>query len=344
MRKNPRLIPVLLAALTASALLVSCSSGGKNSGSLSLPQYSTGSNIEYDAAISEKEYYDYTSSVIGEAGSSLSEQITDETERKIVKTVSLSMETKEFDSAAAALEKAAADLGGYVQSSNTSNSSYYSYYNGTQYKNARTASYVVRIPAQMTDSYVGTVSAGMNVTSKSTDVSDISDNYYDIEARLDAYKTQETRLLELLSTSSDLQYLLEVEDKLSEVRYNIESLTAKIRRYDSLVSYSTVNITLSEVIEYTPVTEPITFGERMGTAFSESWQSFVEGLGDFTVWLTYAFPTLLVIAVIAAVIILIIVLSLKKSRRRLEKQLAAKNSAGSAGSTAATQTHGNKTE
>lgn len=229
--------------------------------------------------------------------------------RKIIKTVNVVSETKELDTAIASIESTVASLGGYVQSSNTYGKSYESYSN-------RRANYTLRIPAENLDAFMSTIGELLNVTSKTEKVDDITDTYTDIQARLTTLKTEETRLLELLAKAEKLADIITLEERISNVRYEIESYEARIRNYDTLIAFSTVNIEIAEVIDYTP--EPIkdpTFGERIGKAFSESWNEFAENSKDFAVGFVYALPTLLVLAAIAICIVLVVVFAVKRTKK-----------------------------
>jgi hypothetical protein len=54
---------------------------------------------------------------------------------------------------------------------------------------------------------------------------DVTDQYFDAQSRLSALRVQETRLLvELLEEAASLEDILDIEDRLSEVRYEIERL------------------------------------------------------------------------------------------------------------------------
>lgn len=229
--------------------------------------------------------------------------------RKIIKTVNTVSETKEFDSVLFQIEAEVTALGGYIQSSNVYGKSYENYSN-------RRASYTIRIPAEKLDGFMSTVGDLMNVTSKTEKVDDITDTYTDIEARLTTLKVEETRLLELLAKAEKLADVITLEERISNVRYEIESYEARIRNYDTLIAFSTVNMEISEVIDYTP--EPIkdpTFGERISKAFGDSWKEFAENCKDFSVGFVYSLPTLLVLAVIAVIIIVIVVVAIKKTKK-----------------------------
>lgn len=193
--------------------------------------------------------------------------------RKIVKHSYLTLETKEFDSALDQIFSAIKEQGGYIESQSTNGQSLYN--NSSYYEH--TASICARIPADKLDEVSSKVSGLCNVTSRNESIDDITDSYFDVEAHLNSLKMQEERLLDILSKSEKLEDVISLEQALSDVRYQIESLTSTIRRMDSQISYSYLNIELREVVEYQP-TEPAprTLGERIAASVKRS--------GDKIVW------------------------------------------------------------
>lgn len=304
----PRIAVLLVAALLLIGLIASCSSSNKAAQDLAYTENNSGGA----ARPSDGAYYDYDYAEMEEASpeapKDASGQITDT--RKIIKTVTLELETKAFNDAVARITASAAANGGYIE---------YSYVSGEslQSKNVeRNAKFTVRIPASVLDSYVSGLGGSFNVLSKTENASDITDTYFDAEARLKSLQTQEERLLAMLEGATELQYMLQLEQTLADVRYQIESYYSTIKRYDSQVSLSTVSISLYEVIEYQQIVEkPKTYLERLGQAIKQSWHNFIEGLKDFSVDFVYAFPTLIVLAAIisAAVIIIRKIMKHKKS-------------------------------
>lgn len=230
--------------------------------------------------------------------------------RKIIKNVSLTLETLEFDKAVEDIKASALGQGGYIESSYVSGSSINDSYN------QRYASFTIRVPANQLTTYVDTLNANYNVLSINESSSDITDQYYDTEARLNSLLTQEERLLSMLSDATELQYMLQVESTLADVRYQIESYYSTLSRYDSQVSMSTVVISLQEVVKYQEISDPPkTYGQRLGSAISGSWSNFVEGLQDFTIHFVYALPGLLTFFVIVGIIVVIIVVSVKRRKK-----------------------------
>ncbi|MEG2204032.1 MAG: DUF4349 domain-containing protein, partial [Oscillospiraceae bacterium] len=144
--------------------------------------------------------------------------------------------------------------------------------------NERSASITARIPAERLDAVIVSVGGLCNVLSNSSSMDDITDRYFDAKAHLDSLSLQEERLLSILAKAEKLEEVITLEQSLSEVRYQIESLTAQLKRMDSQVSTSTLNMELREVVEYQQITDPPkSFGERVAAAWSRS----VARVGDW---------------------------------------------------------------
>ena len=172
------------------------------------------------------------------------------TDRKLIQTAWMELESRDYPNALAGLEKMITEQGGYIESRSEQGGSLYS----TRY-NARYASITARIPAEELESAMSAAGELCNVVSRSTDVADVTESYADTEARLKTLRLQEERLLEILSKATELGDVLELESRLSDVRYQIESYEATLRNYDSRVSYSTLHITLQEVVEYSIIND-----------------------------------------------------------------------------------------
>ncbi len=243
--------------------------------------------------------------------------------RKIIKTENLTLETKSFEEAVDAITGEAIALGGYVESSYVSGRSIDAEERG--YFEARYANFTLRVPAAKLDGYVGYVEESYHVTSRNTDARDITDSYYDTESRLKSLLTQEERLLEMLEGATELQYMLQIEDKLADVRYQIENYHSTLSRYDKQVAMSTVNITMNEVVEYQEVkTTPKTFGERIGIAFTNSLENFKDNFEDFVIDSIYALPGLIAFVIFVAVCVVVVVIIVKKSKKKAAKRNAEK--------------------
>ncbi len=240
---------------------------------------------------------------------------TGDYERKIIRTVTMSCETKAYDDALTAIMSALTVHGGYVETSTTSGTGY----SDDKYS-ARRATYTLRVPAESLDRFLEALRTdeGIRIVSQSSDSDEITATYYDTQTRLETLEAEKTSLTAMLEGFTDYQSIsamLEVQERLYDVIEEIETLKTKLNLYDSQVAFSTVHLTLQEVITYTQAVEP-SFGKRLVNAFTESWTDFGEGCQDFAVWFVEAFPTLLVLGAIAAAVVLCIRRASKKKKQK----------------------------
>lgn len=243
--------------------------------------------------------------------------------RKLIQTVNMDVETEDLDAILQQINSRISLLGGYTESSNIQNGSAYS---GRRYRNANIT---VRIPAKELNAFVDQVGEISNIVSSRTTVEDITLSYVATESRMKALQTEEARLLELLAKAETMDDLLTVEKRLTEVRTSLEQVTSLLKVYDNQVDYATIHLTISEVKEYTEVTEPETVWERIGSGFMKS----LKGVGDFLtelfVFLVVGSPYFAMIAVFILVIVLLVRLARHSSKKKRERERAAKKAANS---------------
>lgn len=234
------------------------------------------------------------------------------TNRKLIRTVTLSLETEEYDVLLDGISQRIAACGGYVEymSADTRYSS-----------DSRYATMTVRVPANRLEEFVTSVSGISNVVQRSERTEDVTLSYVDLQSHASALRTEQERLISLLAEAENLSEILEIEDRLTYVRYELESMESQLRTYDNLVEYATVSLSVSEVKKLTPTVEK-GFWEKIGDGFMDSLSSIWEGLKSFFSFLVIALPYLLVIAVIVGVILLIILLCVRKSRKKAAKRAA----------------------
>ena len=238
---------------------------------------------------------------------------------KIIRTAKLSAETKEFEKALEEVEGSVATLGGYVESSDIRGRNYAAQ-NGNY--GTRQAIYTLRIPAKKLDEFLNTAGTLLNVTSSVTAASDISNQYYDIEARLGVLETERQVLEDMLAKASNVSNMITVEERLYDVIYEIESYKTMLKVYDGKVAYSTVTLELYEVADLTVMPAGNSFGDRFKKAVSESWQNFLAFCRDAVIWFIYALPTLIVLALVGGSVCVFITWRKKKRRARKAAQTA----------------------
>ena len=244
----------------------------------------------------------------GETKSSLPEN------RKLIQTVNMNVETENLDGVLAQVDTRVAELGGYIEVSNVQNGSAYG---GKRY---RYANITVRIPANDLDSFVNKVGEITNIVCSKKTVEDITLSYVATESRMKALQTEETRLLELLAKAETMDDLLAVESRLTDVRTELEQVTSALRVFDNQVNYATVRLDITEVTEYTEITEPENVWQRIGKGFVKS----LKGVGNFFkelfVFVIVASPYLALIGLILLVVILVIRWIIRRTKKKYGKK------------------------
>jgi len=234
--------------------------------------------------------------------------------RKWIITMDMNVETDNLDTLMEQLDAEIAKFKGYVEDQNIHNGSNYSA------RRYRSANLTVRIPDEHVDSFTGSISGMANVTSQNLRREDITLQYVATSSRVTALETEETRLLELLAEAENMSDLLEIEARLTDVRYELERHASQLRLYDNQVDYATIYLYISEVQEYTPVEEP-TFLERIKTTFSDALEGLGDGIVNITVFLVGNSPYLLVYGLIAFVVIRVMKRSGKTGKLRFGKKI-----------------------
>lgn len=211
-------------------------------------------------------------------------------------------------------------IGGFVESSNVTGDTQYNSDGTTSIVN-RWAYYTVRIPCEQFEAFLHETEGFGNVISTSRDAQNVTSAYTDYEARLSSLNTQEERLLDMLAKSEDVETLIALEQRLSDVRYEIESIERSLRNYDMQIRYSTVDLDLREVEVYTP-TVPVrrTFGQKLSDSLSDGWTGFARGMQNVILGLASALPALVLLAVIVIVVIVLVKNARKKRRAKFTAQ------------------------
>ena len=286
-----KIISVLLTLVLILTLFSAC---GASSAS---PVYKNQAVMEEAAAEAPAMMADMAGGTLTSASANGSTAVPEN--RKWIVTVYMSAETEDLDAMTAALDERITALDGYVEDQNI--------YNGSTYstRRYRSANLTIRIPAEAVDDFTEQVSGISNVVSQEKNLEDVTLSYVATESRMTALKTEEARLLELLAQAETMSDLLEIEARLTDVRYELESTTSQLRTFDNQINYATIYLDISEVQEYTPVEDP-TLWERITGGFTDSLKGLWESLQDLLVGIVVIFPFLLVYGGICFVIFFLI--------------------------------------
>ena len=221
-----------------------------------------------------------------------------ETDRKLIRNVNLSLQTKEFDTVLDNMSQKIKDLGGYIQDSSVWGSS-------SDYSSSRSASYTLRIPSDKLDEFIDVVETLGNVTYKNESVDDVTLRYVDVDSHKKALETEQERLLALLEKAENVEDIITIENRLSDVRYELENYESQIRLLDNQIDYSTVYVDISEVSRVTD-TGKQGFFEEVASRFSDSVYVVLMGLRGFAIGILGSLPILVVWGVILAVVVILL--------------------------------------
>ena len=333
MKKNELISKLSLigAMILVASTLVACDSGTNYATTTATADdysYAQGKNAFYETTTTssydlydDADYYSEEAEYYDEGGYSVGNMSTPITEtqanasvaknRKLIKTVDMTIETVSFDETIANLRNKINAIGGYIESEYT--------YNGSLYNNSSQSKYAtitVRVPDTELDGFVNDVSGIGNVTQKTTSTRDVTLNYVDTESKKEMYKAEQESLLALLEKAETIEDITYLTQRLTEVRYNIESMESSLRVYDDLVDYATVNFTINEVKVLTPtVIVEKTPGEELKEGFATSIKDVLVDTRDFFIRLIINLPYIirgLICLAIPVVIIFIIVLIIVK--------------------------------
>lgn len=230
---------------------------------------------------------------------------------KIIRTATLFIQTTEFDAAVAALGKLTEAHGGYYETAEISAGGYHDKYA------SRTAYYVVRIPKENYNAFRDGTGGIGHVYNMSESSQDVGEAYYDTEARLATLTTKRDRLLALLEKAEYMEDIISLENALADVQYQIDMHTSALRKYDSLIGFSTFHIRLNEVVEITEdpgVKE--SFGSRLLASLKAGFRNFGEGLEDFVIWFARNLTGIVTFVVIFVAAPLIILRTVRRKRRK----------------------------
>jgi len=195
------------------------------------------------------------------ASSSTNNPVND-TSKKIIKSGDIEFETGNVMLTRKKILHSLQKYGGYVDEDNQS-------VNGDD--NHKEYVLKIRIPAKYFDFMLDSVSSTADkIDTKNISVTDVSTRYIDIKTRLQNKMILEKRYLDLLKKASRIPDLLEIENKITEIRSDIESTQGQLIYLNKQVAYSFLAITFyTKQVEKTD--KGVGFGYKFKTALSDGW-------------------------------------------------------------------------
>ena len=305
-----KIVSICLVVFTMLGLLAGC---GASKSEMDVDYGGAMNGITGDFMEDSYESNDVVSKEEVSTESSGSDNESVSTNRKIIERIYFSVQTKEFDTLMSKLEDEIKTLGGYIENSSVSGNSY-------EEKGNRRANLVVRVPSKKSADLTAFVSENSTVTNKEVNTEDVTLSYVDMQSRVKALTTEKETLERLLAGATSMADVIAIQDRLTDVIYEIESYESKLRTYDNLIEYTTVTIRISEV-ERVQVVEEQTMWQEIASDFKENMEDIGHGCKRLFIAIVGGFPYIVINGAIIFIAIVIIKRYIKKSKKKEIKPL-----------------------
>ena len=280
---------LVLTLLLLTVFIASCggssmsAAGSTNSASTGSSGASSGGNV---------------SSTTGNSAQGQQKQNVNQPAQYLIKTLKVSMNVKDTTKAADALQT-------WITSTDTSASSA-----GITYEQADNNLYNVSLTFSVRSTFYPQIERylrdyasqnGGHLLSLNETVQDVTNDYIDTQSRLTNLRTEQTRLLNLLGHTQALSDIITIQDKLTDIEGQIETIEAHLKELNGQVSYYTVAITLQPIALVTP-SSPTSASWSLGQTFHDAFAAslgFAQGMVTLLVWLLAYSVYLIPLAILA---------------------------------------------
>lgn len=248
----------------------------------------------------EEDYIESTSTDI--SGSQYSE--------KLVYTCNIRLETLNYTDTIKSIKNKVSGFNGFIEYEYEYDTNYNWYSDeinlGTMHMNL-----TIRIPSNRYDEFISSLDGDGKILSKSSNVDNITKEYYDISAVIESLKIQEARLITMLESAETIDDMIAVEKRLTEVQTQLNRYKTSLATMDMGVEYSTIELNIDEVRNYTDIKDNNTFLSRLNNTLKESWKSFWSILEGLLFFIIRMIPVVIIFIPIGF-IIWILIIKIKK--------------------------------
>ena len=240
---------------------------------------------------------------VAEEGGGLS--LPQQLDRKIIRTATLELEVEAVGAAVQEVESIAVAAGGFVSRSSVfiEEPSELGEEDDFAPRRTQTATVTIRVPAEVYGSVMSQLRGiAEEVTSEISEASEVTEEYTDLQARLRNLEATEAGYLELLAKAEEIPDILIVQDRVNQVRLEIEQAQGRINLLDSLTDLATITVQLT--LPVAPAEEPDGGQGWVAEAWDVAWEGSQDAMvalgtvgivgGVVLAWL--AIPALVVLA------------------------------------------------
>jgi hypothetical protein len=204
-------------------------------------------------------------------------------EKKIIKTAYLSIEVLNYQNGRKLIDSTLKLFSAYVVSENLQNTE-------SQISN----SINIKVPANQFEKLLtGLSKIAKKVDFQNVETQDVTEEYIDVQTRLTNTRKVEQTYLKLLKKTNSIEDILKIEQKLGEIRTDIESTEGRLKYLNHQVSYSSINLSVYQTVEFRYVPEKMPgFFQRLARALDMGWK----GIVTFLLFLIRFWPLWLIAA------------------------------------------------
>jgi len=295
-RKRHLLIIVILALI-----FTSCATGGEDFAGE--PAAEPARALETEAMAEEAADQD-TSSVAGASAGPAAQ--VDVQEQLIIRTGRLDIVVEETDVTMDAIINLANESGGWVVSSSLFGSD-----------GAKSGAVTIRVPVDQFDSIMNQVEEmALRVDRSSTTGEDVTEEYVDVSARLQNLEATAERVRGFLDDARDVEDALAVNQELSRLESEIESLKGRLQYLEQSAAFSTIEISLTP----DELSQPLEVGGwRVGGVVRDAVEALItalQGLATIAIWLVVVLLPLLLIVILPIAVLIYLIRRWRRRRRQ----------------------------
>ncbi len=213
-------------------------------------------------------------------------------EEKVIKEGQVEYETDDVEVKVKEINELVEDYEGSVVSSSLS-----------KVDERERATLTIKVESDLFDSIYRDLGEIEDLVKIESTAEDVTLEYVDLQSRLEVYRAQEARYLEMLQDADTIEEMLEVERELERIRVEIENIEGRLKYFDSITDYSHINIFVEQRKAVAAGRAPDNVWEEFLFSFTEGWGFFAAFLIAVLSALIWALPFLITIAVIVFLIV-----------------------------------------
>jgi len=212
-------------------------------------------------------------------------EIQEVNKKKIIKDGRMGLKVTDLEKTKTRIDTLVRSFGGYYSTENFNNTDWESSYNLR-----------IRLPFSNFEKFIAVIESGIGeIQYKEIDARDVTDQFIDLETRLENKRNYLTRYNDLLKQAKSVKEILEIEEKIRTLEEEIDSTIGRLKYLSDLVDYSTLELIISKRkdFKYNPADRD-RFSERLKQSLSKGWLGFV----DFTLFLIRIWPAWIIVIIL----------------------------------------------